>query len=168
MALEYLAGQILTADELQRTVTKRVTQGSSQDVASSTTIVDTSIVIPVDDLIKVNLEVRYQSRAGGIRWAWAESSGSVTLLSRAIGPAPGDGATGNNSELTLMFLRTQITLTEEQLVAHHNTNTSSRISEELIIEGSGEITLQFAQDTSNASATTFNGQSYATWHYLES
>src|SRR3546814_4903818 len=70
MALQFLAGQRLTADALQRAVPDRVEQAADQSVTSSVTPVDSAIAITVDGLLKIDLEVRYTSGGGGLRWIW--------------------------------------------------------------------------------------------------
>src|SRR3546814_14439898 len=89
MALQYLAGQRLTADALQRAVPDRVEQAADQSVTSSVTPVDSAIAITVDGLPKIDLEVRYTSGGGGIRWIWDADAG-VTFLSRSVGASGSD------------------------------------------------------------------------------
>lgn len=166
MAL-FLAGQIPTADSLNALKVFRVEQGSSQAVTSSTTIVDSDIVVPIDGLCEVFLSVRYTMLAGGIRWAWS-STGTVNSLNREIISA-GDVATSASgaARITDMRMRQIVTLTEEQIVTQINTSTAFMINERLILEGTGTVTWRFAQQTSNASATTVDEFSYATRTALE-
>src|SRR3546814_5365619 len=74
MALQYLAGQRLTADTLQRAVPERVEQAADQSVTSSVSPVDSVIAITVDGLLKIDLEVRYTAGGGGIRWHWEDDA----------------------------------------------------------------------------------------------
>lgn len=163
----FLAGQVPTADELNALVTYKITLGTTASVTSSTTIVDTDIVVPITDLTEVRLDVRYTSLAGGIRWAWS-ATGTATCLSRTIWSA-GDSTTSGTgaAEIEGMRWRTIATLTEEQTTAHINTSTSHMLYERLICEGSGVITFRFAQQTSNASATSVDAQSFATYQLIE-
>lgn len=166
MALDYYAGQRLTADDLQALAGERIPQTSQQDVASSTTLVDTAMVVPVDGLTEIQLYARYTSLAGGIRWAWTVSSGTVTCLSRSIISAGQTPSATNAAEISEMRLRQIAVIDEEQTTAHYTTNTSQVILETLLCEGIGEIMFQFAQQASNASATSLNAASYAVWKRL--
>ncbi|MFC4333855.1 hypothetical protein [Salininema proteolyticum] len=165
MPINFLAGQRLTADDLQALAATRVTQGTEQSVASSTTLTDTSIVVPVNDLTEIRLLVRYTSLGGGMRWAWSTTSGSVTMYNRSIG-SHGESTTGNAATVADMRWRQVLTDDEEQTVDHFTTNTSSLIWEDLIVDGDGELTFQFAQVTSDASETSIHRNSYATWQRL--
>src|SRR3546814_14403371 len=97
MALQYLAGQRLTADALQRAVPDRVEQAADQSVTSSVTPVDSAIAITVDGLLKIDLEVRYTSGGGGIRWIWDADAG-VTFMSRSVG-ASGSATSGSQTNV---------------------------------------------------------------------
>lgn len=164
MALEYLAGQILTADELQKSVPHYLELGTDHDISSSTTLEETDLAVTVDDLMKISLDIRYTTSGGGIRWAWSDT-GSVTLHSRAI-HSPGEDATGDSIDISDMRLRSVITFGEEQTITDFTGFTSQRLTEELIVSGEGTVTFAFAQDTSDASATTLDDQSYVIYQYL--
>src|SRR3546814_1064041 len=99
MALQYLAGQRLTADALQRAVPDRVEQAADQSVTSSVTPVDSAIAITVDGLLKIDLEVRYTSGGGGIRWIWDADAG-VTFMSRSV-RASGSATSGDRKRTRL-------------------------------------------------------------------
>src|SRR3546814_13823862 len=101
MALQYLAGQRLTADALQRAVPDRVEQAADQSVTSSVTPVDSAIAITVDGLLKIDLEVRYTSGGGGIRWIWDADAG-VTFMSRSVG-ASGSATSGSQTNVADMY-----------------------------------------------------------------
>lgn len=159
MALEYLAGQRLTADALQRAVPDRVLQNNDQNVTSSTVPVSSEIVVTVDGLLRIDLEVRYTSGGGGFRWDWADS-GSITLISRGIA-APGATATGSPTDVSTMYWRSWINLTSDASTNHFNTSSTQRVSETLVVDGSGTLTFRFAQDASNVAATTLFADSYA-------
>lgn len=159
MALQYLAGQRLTADALQRAVPDRVEQAVDQDVTSSITHVDSSIVIVVDGLLKIDLEIRYTSGGGGIRWNWSESAG-VTFAARAAGSS-GSATTGSQTNVADMYWRAFSAFNTVVSSNHINTFTTNRGSETLVVDGSGTLTLRWAQETSNAAATTLFANSYA-------
>lgn len=164
MPLQYFAGQKLTADALQRATTYRVVQNDSQSVASSTTLVDSNIVINVDDLMEIRLSARYEMDGGGIRWAW-DDSGTISLEARDIVSA-GDNTTAGPSLIDHMRHRTILTIGEVQTVADFSSATSFLIEERLVVSGSGTITFQFAQQASNAGETVLFPQSYASVTYL--
>jgi hypothetical protein len=159
MPLQYLAGQRLTADALQRAVPDRIVLGADKTVTSSTTLSDTDIAITVDDVMVVDLSFRWQSLAGGIRWAWS-TTGSVTINSRVVGSA-GQATAGTPEDLTTMRWRAGTTATTSMLIAHFSTGNAQRGQEQLVVEGSGILTFRIAQETSNASATTLFAESYA-------
>lgn len=161
MPLEFFAGQRLTADALQRVVPDRVVQGTDQTVSSSTTLVDSNIVIEVDDLIKVDLEINYGTAAsgGGIRWDWTDS-GAVTLLARSIGTY-GPSATGGPSAASDMNWRFWNQIDTDITVVQMGTAATNRISETLVLQGSGTLTLRFAQQVSAAPLTTLLAETYA-------
>ena len=165
MPLEYFAGQRLTADALQRAVTYRVVQNDSQSVASSTTLVDSNIVINVDDLMEIRLSARYESGGGGIRWRWG-TSGSISVSEARDIVSAGDNTTAGPSLLDHMRHRSVLTLGETQLVAHIANATSFLIEERVVVQGSGSLTFEFAQETSNAGETVLFPQSYASVTYL--
>jgi hypothetical protein len=159
MPLQYLAGQRLTADALQRAVPDRVVSANDQSVTSSITPVDSEIVITVDDLLKIDLEFRWQSNAGGIRWDWSETSG-VSFISRFVG-SPGFATSGSANNIADMAWRHGINFGTDIALAHYSTGSVQRGSEVLIVEGSGTLTFRFAQETSSGSATTVMAGAYA-------
>ncbi|MEU4386568.1 hypothetical protein [Promicromonospora sp. NPDC023805] len=159
MPLQYLAGQRLTADALQRAVPDRVRQNSDQSVTSSITPVASSIAITVDGLLKIDLELRFTPGGGGIRWDWLDA-GSVTFIHRAVGAA-GSAATGNPSDVSSMHWRAMPDFATDVSINQFNNFTTHRGTETLVVDGSGTLTLRFAQDASNAVATTLSAESYA-------
>lgn len=161
MPLQYLAGQRLTADALQRAVPYRIVQDGTQSVTSSISMVDTDIVIDVDDLLRIDLEINYGTAAsgGGIRWDWV-LTGSTTILSRTIGAA-GSTSTGSPPNTSDMYWRSWNQAGSDITVNFMSSAQTFRASETLVVEGSGTMTLQFSQETSAAGATTFINGSYA-------
>lgn len=139
----------------------QVVQGSDQSVTSSIVLANSSIVVPVEGRTLINLEVRYQSAAGGggIRWGWA-TSGSLTLLGRGI-TAAGSGTAGSPQDTQEMYWRNWLTLGGVPVVNQFNTSATNRISEVLLVEGSGTLTFQFAQQVSTGVATIVFSDSYA-------
>lgn len=166
MTISFNAGQALTADDLMTLATTRYVQGTSQDSVSSVTLADSAIVVTVAGLSEVNLSARYTSLAGGIRWAW-RATGTVTVTSRDIVSAGSStSSTSAASNIADMRFRQNATVDEEQTTAHINTTTAHMIQERVICEGSGTLIFQFAQNTSNASATTLHQNSFATVRQL--
>lgn len=162
MTIDFYAGMVPTADELLALATGYVVQGTAQDVASSTTVVDSAIIVPIDGLSEVQLSARYTSLAGGMRWAW-RSTATVTLISRdIISAGESTSTTAGTANVADMRIRQIATLTEEQVTNHFNNATTQLIRERLVVDGEGEIVFRFAQATSNASATTLNAASFAT------
>src|SRR3546814_1942274 len=70
---------------------------------SSVTPVDYAIAITVDGLLKIDLEVRYTSGGGGIRWIWDADDG-VTFMSRSVG-ASGSATSGSQTNVADMYWR---------------------------------------------------------------
>jgi hypothetical protein len=158
-ALQYLAGQRLTADALQRAVPDRVVQGSDQTKVSSTTLSDSGIVITVDGLLMIDLVVRYRAEGGGIRWAWSQGAG-VSNVSRHAQSA-GSNAAGTASTLTTSRLRGGTVLTSVLTVVQFDTGVDHSLRETLVVDGAGTLTFQFAQETGSVNATTVFAESYA-------
>lgn len=161
MALQYLAGQRLTADALQRAVPDRVVQGSDQSVTSSITPVASEIVITVDGLLKIDLEIRFGTgtTGGGFRWDWSDS-GSVTFISRGVGAA-GSATSGSPTNVADMYWREPTDFATDIAMAQYSNLATQRGTEKLIVDGSGTLTFRFAQETSVAVATTLFANSYA-------
>ncbi|MFF0823070.1 hypothetical protein ACFYUR_22135 [Micromonospora haikouensis] len=165
MTIDFYAGMVPTADELLALAPGYVAQSISQAVSSATTgatLVDSAIVVPVAGLSVVDLSARYTSLAGGIQWAW-RVTGTVTLAARDIMSA-GQAATTTAGTANIDYLRWRqiATVGEAQVSAHFDTASTQLIRERLLCDGVGTIIFQFAQATSNASATTLNAASYAT------
>ncbi|MEU8185999.1 hypothetical protein [Micromonospora carbonacea] len=160
--IDFYAGMVPTADELLALAPGYVVQGSSQAITSSVTLADSAIVVPVAGLSVVDLSARYTSLAGGIRWAW-RSTGTVTLAARDIMSA-GQAATTTAGTANIDYVRWRqiATIGEEQTSAHYDVASTQLIRERLLVDGVGTIIFQFAQASSNASATTLNAASYAT------
>jgi hypothetical protein len=164
MPIQFQAGQPVTADDLQDLASTRVLQGAEQTETNSITLIDTSIVVPISDLTHVFVDVRYTSTGGGIRWTW-RNSGSITTYNRSISSA-GDPTTGTNHSIANMRLRQIATLNELQQVPHFQNASTHAIWENLVVEGEGDIILQFSQQTANAGSTAIHANSYALYTRL--
>lgn len=152
--VSWSAGQVVTADDLTAITWQLVHQGTDQDVTSSTTLVDTALVVPVDGPTVVRANLRYGSGGGGIRWAWSASgSAGGRRFLWTYGP------NGTNAEEGTFQARNFASGTTHQ-TPHFSGASTLAILEELDLDGEGEVTFQFAQDTSDASATTLDGDSW--------
>lgn len=166
MALPFYAGQILYPDDLMDIQWHRVPQGANQAVVSSTTLVDSAIVVPVEGLTAIKLFMHYTSLAGGITWDWNVSAGTVTDADGRWVWGHGQATTGDVLTSTAMQMH-RSGLTTDRSVQHFTNQSPNAMREELTVTGSGELTLRFAQQTSNASATTLAATSYARYLRLE-
>jgi hypothetical protein len=164
LPIQFGAGQRLTADALQALAPKVITQGTQQDVISSVTLIDTAIVVPVADRTEIRLDLRHSAGGGGIRWAW-RSAGTITTLLRSI-LSPGAPTTGSNFDIGEMRFRSIATPGEVQTVPQYQSGSTNVIWETLLVEGSGDLIFQFAQETSNAGATSINANAHAVYSRL--
>lgn len=155
-----LAGQIIRAADFDGITPTAYVQGNGQTVTSSTTLVDSAIVVPIDGPTIVQLHMRFQTAGGGIRWAWRET-GTVTTELRSI-LAAGRTTTGSNTDIASMALRAVATANEVQPTAQYQNSTTHLIRETLFLGGAGSIVFQFAQETSNAGGTTLIAAARAT------
>lgn len=159
--VEFQAGQAPTADELTALVPGYVVQGTEQNVSESTTLEDTNIVVPIDGLSELRLSVRYHHQGGGVKWAW-RATGTADMASRDVISA-GSTSGGSVHAIEEMRFRQIVTLDQEHSVQSSISGaTSHMINERCICTGEGELIFQFAQDTSNASATQILEASFAT------
>jgi hypothetical protein len=166
VALPFYAGQILTADDLMDIQWHRVSQGAAQQVVSSTTLVDSAIVVPVQGITVVKLFLHYTSLGGGITWDWDVSAGSVADADGRWVWGHGQATTGDVLTSTAMQMH-RSGLTTDRSVQHFTTQSPNAMREELTVEGEGEITLRFAQQTSNANATTLAATTWARYLWIE-
>jgi len=166
VALPFYAGQILTPDDLMAIQWHRVSQGAAQSVTSSTTLVESAIVIPVEGLTAVNTFLHYTSLGGGITWDWDVTAGTVSDADGRWVWGHGQATTGDVLTSTALQMH-RSALSTDRSVQHFTTQSPNAMREEMTVTGSGEITLRFAQQTSNASATTLAATTYARYLRLE-
>lgn len=159
MPLQYFAGQRLTADQLQLAVPERISQSSSQNVTSSITPVDSNLTVTISDLTHINMDARYETTGGGFRWVW-KATGSIVTTSRTVMTSGRTITSGTIFDIPEMQYFNFDSLTSAATVEDWTTSNSQRLSEELLVDGSGTLTFQFAQETSNAGATTLRGESH--------
>jgi hypothetical protein len=166
MALPFYAGQILYPDDLMNIQWHRVSQGAAQQVVSSTTLTDTAIIVPVEGLTVIELFMHYTSLGGGITWDWDVSAGSVSDADGRWVWGHGQATTGDVLTSTAMQMH-RSGLTTDRSVQHFTSQSPNAMREDLSVTGSGEITLRFAQQSSNANATTLAATTYARYLRLE-
>lgn len=160
------AGQVLTADMLRSMQIQSVEQGSQQDVTSSTTLVNSNLIIPT----VAGAEYRYwllisyvASTAGDLSCAWSvPANGAV----ERFGAGLGDIATvpTNINAMTHVQFRRPATGTviivggggAGQGVSYHE-------SGKVEAGDGGNVIWQFAQGTSNATATSVTPTSRLEW-----
>jgi hypothetical protein len=161
----FSAGQILTAADLTNMQWVEVSQGSNQTVNNSTTLVDSNIVVPVASgatyLFLVNLNFN-SDPAADIKFDWTvPSGGSVTRFLHG----PGMAATGGTDDYTTVNYRRISPGTNAVYAGSGVTLSASAFEQgELIGGNGGNITLQFAQQSADASNTVLN--SLTSLYYL--
>lgn len=166
MSLTFSEGERLLGTKLNKLVPRRAVQGFDQSASTETTLEDTNIVVPVDGVTRIWLQVRYESQGTGIKWAWRESAGAVTGLMRTVLTAGASVASGSVFDIPEMQTFAIPSFAGAFSVAHWTVSLLNRVSEELVVSGEGELTFQFAKETSAPQATTIWGQSYARYQNL--
>jgi hypothetical protein len=159
----WTAGQTITAQMLIDMQWHTVEQALDQDVTSSTTLVDSGIVIPgvANATYRYKLRVRFQSSAvADIKFAW--SVPSLATMGRFLA-GPGTSATGGNANFTTTSWR-WLTATTESAIGGGGASVSGLYIEdgEIVMSSTaGNVTLRFAQNTSEATTTRIVAGSYA-------
>lgn len=156
------AGMAPTADELMDMQWRRISQGTDQEVTSTTTLTDSNIVIPCKGRTIVELRINYESDGGGIRWAWRFAGGVGTGDGRWV-TTHGEETTGGVLNSTL-FQQHRSGSTTERAVHHFTGVGPNALIETLSFIGEGEAIFQFAQQVSDAAPTTLSANSFA--YYL--
>lgn len=166
----WLAGMRITADRLDDRNWFVVDQGEDQTVTNSTTLVDTNLIIPGEAGAKYiyNAMISFSATVTpDFRWAWSvPSGGNVRRFTiHRIQAAAAGLNTGAD-----IIMRTPATTTETVAGGGSADGVSPpdffHTSDEGIIEmggTAGNVTLRFAQFTSNANETIFRGQSRLTY-----
>lgn len=152
----FAAGAPFTAANARALQRQEVNQGSDQTVTSSTTFVNSSIIIP-----NVEISARYwylvlgaykADTAADIKINWTVPTGG-SMQRWALGV--GLSSTGNAQDATNLNTRFATTATSVTL-GGTGTGTETVFQEEGIITGgsvAGSFTMQFAQVTSNPIGT---------------
>ncbi|TQN30623.1 hypothetical protein FHX37_0505 [Haloactinospora alba] len=167
MPWPWFAGQVITADDLNRSRTRQVVQAANQEVESSTTLVPTEVSIPVEagatywvyTVIAYSAASTQVTGAGGLRWSWDVPTGTamprVTAAYSLEDPDNDEDLnTGGN-----VILRSPSASTEMRAEGTHVDNFNS-VHENAILQvggASGTATLQFAQWSSSSTPTILRG-----------
>jgi hypothetical protein len=148
-----LAGEDILASDIK--ISRTRSKAVSESVTSSTVLQnDDDFVIALEAgktyEVRLWLHVSGAAATGDIRTAWA-TTGTITSLGRSvIGPAEATAAVlGGDVRMSGHGLTTAV-------VCGCDNATSGVVKEELIVTctAAGNLTLQWAQGTSNATATT--------------
>ena len=154
------AGQPLTVGMLQGLQWQTVQQGSDLVVTNSAVLVNSNLTVTVvaNAVYRFRLMASYNGHAsGGAAFAWtAPVGGSVERWTWGIGA----NATGSINDVSSMAMRRTATATVAQLGAIGTTNSLAYHEEGIFNSGNGgSITLQFAQSTAFATASTLTSSS---------
>ncbi len=155
MSLAWSSGETVTAAKLNRNNPIVVRKGSDEAVTSSTAFQNddalaVALVAGRSYRVELNLAETANS-AGDIKLDWT-TTGTITLLGQrfCLGPAV---AMGGPTDTTVRIARATTLATS---VSYGGAATASYINEafEVSCTSSGNLQLRWAQDTSNAGATT--------------
>lgn len=164
---QWFAGMTLTADRLNAARMRMVSASENQEVAESTALVPTEIIIPLESgaTYWYHLILTYTARntnneqeGGGIRWNWSVPVGTTQPRQTACY----DVANNAGISLTnggLIIMRSPATSTEMRADGSGQDNFHSAHEYGSIQVGgaSGSAVLQFAQWGSHATPTTLRG-----------
>lgn len=164
MALQFRAGQILTADDLMAIQQHIVIQGADQEVVSSTTPVDSSIAIEVEANARYIFQTRLSygsSTAGGMRVTWSGPSGSA--MGRYIQAATA-GTVADSADIVtrVRAMGTQQVVGGGLAFAFYEEEGDVRTA-----GTPGTMLLSFAQGTSDASPTILRADSHVRYFRIE-
>lgn len=155
MSLIWASGEVVTAAKLNRNNPVTIRKGSDESVTSSIAPQnDDALIIPLvaGRSYRVELSIAATGNtAGDIKLAWA-NTGTITLLGQRFCRGP-ELATGGP---TATLMRSSRATALATTVSYGTTGTGGYIDEsfEVSCTVSGNLQLQWAQDTSNAGATT--------------
>lgn len=165
MPLPVFAGQAITASMLNDLRMKMVVQTENQEVTSSTALVPSEIVIPVESgatywyqMILTYSAGNTGSGGGGFAWNWAVPTGaamprqsiSYSLLDTTNTSLNAGGRVISRSPANSTTMRAQGTGVDDFLSVHEYGSIQ-------VGGQSGDCVLQFSQWESSAQATTLRG-----------
>jgi len=149
----FAAGMVPTADESNLHVPAVVRRTTNLDRASTVTVADDdtlTLTFPAAGLWEVTCHLRYQGNGGGLRVAWSISSGVTVNMRSARGIAPAETDTAQSE------IRNSVHGAGTE-VTYGSTTSDAWATEVLSVTAAAagdRVTLQWAQSTSNANATT--------------
>lgn len=162
----WAAGQKVTAAQLQGMQWQVVTQGSDQTVNNSTTVVSTNLTLNAVSGARYTYQLLVTYTSGAtpdikFRWTFPTSA----TIDRFILSA-GSASTGSSENLTTSVVRRASEFTEVPAAGTGTSPVTLIYTERGEIYGGtgGAVTLQFAQNTTNASDTIV--QSLSRLEYL--
>lgn len=162
----FLAGQVLTADDLTEALEKVVEQGSDQSVSSSATPVGSNLSFAVVSggvyWVQVRARWTQPSPGGGFRAEWAAPAGTSSLR---LVLAAGDTATGGSDDATTMTSRAWVLSQEITAGSGLGESSTHAWHEDILLTAGddGTVTFEFAQNDSNANATVLSASSFLLW-----
>lgn len=158
MALQFYAGQVLTADDLMGIQPEIYEQGTDQSVTSSTAVVDSSIVVPVlaGARYRFLMHLSYgSSSAGGLRVDWDGPSG--TEMGRYIQAVASTSYTADSAR---MVTRTRAIGTDQTVGGGLTFAYYQEVGDVRVGGTSGNMRLRFAQAVSDATETILRADSH--------
>lgn len=159
---DWRAGQKLKASLLDAMNVFQVLQGTDSSVTSSTTLTDSNLVIPLASgaLYEYRLLLVYSCGAGDFHFEWDVPSG--TEMQRH-GLGIGNTSTGSQTNADILFSAQGTQSTDFNVGGNSGDATANCSFVELGVfttgSTAGDATLQFTQDTSNATASTLRAAS---------
>lgn len=156
-----LAGEIARASDLSRV--RVIKKAATESVTSSTTLQndnDFSVTLDAGKVYRIEIYLSIGgATAGDIKFAWAVTGGVAQYTSRhAVGPTIGVADITNTSmRAGVHNLSTSVPVGVEATAGSHQENF---LVETTTSGTSGTLTLQWAQNTSNATASTVGASSY--------
>lgn len=161
---QFLAGQVLTPDDLGGMQWRAAGQGENQVVSNSATLVDSNIAIPVQEGGRYWVHLRGRAAAAStadLQLGWSMPSGSTILRTMWGG---GEDATGGPTGWTTAMFRSAAT---DAGLPYGMSGTGAPRpffeDVDLVAGDDGDLVLRFAQATAHASNCTLYAVSYARW-----
>lgn len=166
MAIDFFAGQTLTAADLNALVPLEATLSSDQSITSSTTIVDQAdltIAVEANAVYKVEgllIATSAANAAGDVQYRFSYPTGAVLTVT---GPGPHNAlASGSQADGEWFYVLLDGASPAPNLPYGASTaGAAAIINGKLTVSGTaGNLVLGFAQLASNVNATVLKGGSY--------
>jgi hypothetical protein len=167
MSIAYVAGQLLTADDLnaRQPITALKPTGTAR---TSTTVLaddpDLTVTLRAGYTYRIDVNLGVDGSAAADVQIGYRRTGSVALVSAStgrefVGPDSGSGSPASGTSVRMQKSGAAI----PDAGAVYGTNTVAGVIRETFwVVGGGTLTLQWAQSVSTASATTLTGSLVAT------